>query len=659
MNYLSAARKNVLSRCRGVAKNYLGISVGALSIALGALSSVSASAQAAPPQTGAEWWTPGGTQQGTRYSGLAEITAANAGGLVEEFSYPTGVKNSHQGSPLVVGNTLYIVTPFPNNLISVDLTTHQQNWIYSGNAAQFSKGLTCCDVVNRGGAYGVVNGKGVVVYTLLDGHVVAVDASTGKEVWKVKVADPWTGETLNTAPIIANDKVIFGSSGSEMGVRGSVRALNLANGKLAWQAYATGPDVDVLIDSSTKPWFQKDKGTNLGMSSWPGSLWKQGGGTSWAWITHDPGSNTVFYGTSQPGTFNPTMRQLSPGTPGENKWGSAIFARDVDTGKAKWVYQLVPWDNWDYDAVNESTVVDLPLGPGGATRQVVVHLNKNGFAYILDRGTGELISANPFSDANWATGIDLKTGYPNVVASKLTREGERTDYICPSAFGAKDWEYSAFSPATGLFYFGAHNMCMTYEPLRVNFIAGTPFTGADLGIVPHKDAQGAIEPNLGEFVAFDPVKGQRKWTIKENAPVFGGALVTAGNVVFYGTLDKKFKAVDANTGAVLYSTTLECGVTSAPITFTGNDGKQRIAITTGLGRLNGAFSGSGPCPAISGGESSSTTSPQTKMAKAYAGDAAEGEGEKAAPTHGVVAHSVGAAAAAGPTTGVVHVFRLP
>jgi lanthanide-dependent methanol dehydrogenase len=658
MNNRYAMQTKNLTGFRRATKDYPNTSALALCVVLGGIWAGSAMAQAAPPHTGAEWWTAGGTQQGTRYSGLTEITAANAGGLTEEFSYPTGVKNSHQGSPLVVGNTLYIVTPFPNNLISVDLTSHSQNWIYYGNAAQFSKGLTCCDVVNRGGAYGVVNGKGVVVYTLLDGHVVAVDASTGKEVWKVKVADPWAGETLNTAPIIANDKVIFGSSGSEMGVRGSVRALHLATGKLAWQAYATGPDAEVLIDSSTKPWFQKDKGANLGVTTWPGTLWKQGGGTSWAWVTHDPDTNTIFYGTSQPGTFNPTMRQLSPGTPGDNKWAASIFARDADTGKAKWVYQLVPWDNWDYDAVNESTVVDLPLGAGGALRRVIVHFNKDGFAYILDAATGQLVSANPFSDANWATGIDLNTGYPNVVASKLTQEGQRTDYICPSAFGAKDWEYSAFSPVTGLFYFGAHNMCMNYEPLRVNFIAGTPFTGADLGIVPHKDAQGAIEPNLGEFVAFDPVKGQRKWTIKENTPVFGGALVTAGNVVFYGTLDKKFKAVDANTGAELFSATLECGVTSAPITFTGSDGKQRVAITTGLGRLNGAFSGSGPCPAISSGESSATVSPQTKMAKSYAGDAEGENATSAAPHHVVSAHTAGAAATA-PTTGFVHVFKLP
>jgi alcohol dehydrogenase (cytochrome c) len=278
-------------------------------------------------QTTAEWTTAGGTQQGTRFSALTDITSANVGSLVEEFSYPTGTKGSHQGSPLVVGTVMYVVTPFPNNLIALDLTKPGTAlWTFHPNPGGYARGLTCCDIVNRGPVYA----NGLVVYELLDGHVVAVNATTGKQVWRTTVANPWNGETLNTAPIIVNGKVILGSSGSEMGVRGSVRALDLATGKLLWQAYATGPDTDVLIDANFHPYYAKDQGTDLGVSTWPGTLWKQGGGTTWGWLTYDPELNLIFYGTSQPGTFNPDLR------PGDNKWGATIFARNPDTGKAAW-----------------------------------------------------------------------------------------------------------------------------------------------------------------------------------------------------------------------------------------------------------------------------------------------------------------------------------
>lgn len=590
------------------------------------LVSFASSPKPAQAQAGAEWTTPAGVPQGTRYSTLTDITTKNVGKLTEEFSYPTGTKGSHQGSPLVVGNVMYVVTPFPDRLIALDLThPGKALWTFSPNPGGYARGLTCCDIVNRGAAYA----SGLVVYTLLDGNVVAVDAKTGKQAWRTKVADPWNGETLNTAPIIVNGKVIFGSSGSEMGVRGSVRALDLKSGKLLWQAYATGPDADVLIDAGFHPFYSKDQGKDLGVKTWPGTMWKQGGATSWAWITYDPETNLIFYGTSQPGTFNPDMR------PGDNKWAATIFARNPDTGKAVWAYQLVPHDNWDYDAVNEDTVVDIPIG--GVTRKVIVHFNKNGFTYILDRVTGKLISANPFSFANWATGVNLVTGEPKIVPAMKTHQGVVTDNICPSAFGAKDWEYSAYSPTTKLFYFGAHNLCMSYEPLEVLYIAGTPFTGVSIGMAPGAGG------NMGEFVAFDPAKGQRSWTVKEPLPVFGGALATAGNVIFYGTLDKQFKALDAKTGKLLFSTTLECGITSAPITYTGPDGKQRVAITTGLGYLNGAFAG-GACPAGS----------------TFSGDAVPGNARTQAVAGFAASHPQAApAAAGGPTSGYVHVFKLP
>jgi len=347
--------------------------------------------------------------------------AANA--MPSNSAFSTDTKNSHQGSPLVVGTgdaaTMYVVTPFPNKLIAVSLKDKTIAWTYSPNPQSFAKGLTCCDVVNRGASYSVIdnggpnNGKGVVVYTLLDGNVVAVDIATHNQLWRTKVADPWKGETLNTPTIIvpvdsfknatvSNDPitklVVFGSSGSEMGVRGSVRALDLATGKLVWQAYGTGPDSEVKIDGATKPYFAKDRGSDQGTTSWPSSLWQQGGATSWAWVTYDPDTKTLFYGTSQPGTFNPEQR--IGGVTRDNKWGASIFARDPKTGVAKWVYQLVPWDNWDYDTVNESTIVDLSFDGGATKRKVIVHFSKNGVAYVMDRSTGELLSAKSYGDLN-------------------------------------------------------------------------------------------------------------------------------------------------------------------------------------------------------------------------------------------------------------------
>lgn len=609
------------------------------SLIAGALFTHAAFAQApagvepqAAAKAGANWTTAGGTLQGTRYSSLADITTQNVGALVEEFSFPTGAIGSHQGSPLVVGSTMYVVTPFPNKLIALDLSNPPRVlWTFDPRPDGAARGLTCCDIVNRGPAYA----KGLIVYTLLDGNVVAVNAVSGKQVWRTKVANPWLGETLNTAPIIVRDKVIFGSSGSEMGVRGSVRALNLFNGRLVWRAFSTGPDADALIDSTFHPFYAKDQGTDLGATTWPTDMWKIGGASTWTWITWDPELDLVFYGTSQPGAFNPDMR------PGQNKWGATIFARNPDTGKAAWAYQTVPHDAWDYDASSENTVIDLWMG--GVKRKVIVNFHKNGFNYVIDRATGEVISAKPFAFVNWARNVDLTTGLPDIVASKLTHEGVVTENICPSAIGAKDWEWSSWSPRTRLFYFGGTNFCMSYEPFRTSFIAGTPLIGAALGLTPGAGG------NMGEFVAFDPVAGTRAWTIREPFAVFGGALATAGDVVFYGTLDSKFKAVDARTGAVLMEKTLECGVASAPITYTGPDGKQRVAITTGLGWLNGGFVG-GPCPAISvfGAEAPAAPNPKLQAAVDAVARAAAGT-QPAAP----------APAAALATSGRVYVFKLP
>lgn len=533
----------------------------------------------AEAQASSEWTTPAGELQGTRYSSLSQITSTNVAKLVEEFSYPTGTKASHEGGPLVVGSVMYLVTPYPDKLIALDLAhPGKVLWTYTPSINGYARGVACCDVVNRGASYGA----GKIVYNLLDGHTVAVDATKGTEIWSTKLADPTTGETLTGAPIIVGNNVIVGNAGGELGVRGWLQALDLSTGKVVWKAYATGPDTDVLIGSGFHPYYAKDRGKNLGETTWSGTAWQQGGGTSWGWLTYDPELKLLYYGTAQPGVWNPDMR------PGDNKWSSTIFARNPTTGEAVWAYQLTPHDGWDFDAINESIVADLPIG--GVTRKVIVHFNKNGFAYTIDRSNGELLVAKPFGSINWATGVSLTTGLPSIVSSKRTHQGVVTSDVCPSPLGVKDWEPAAFSPKTSLFYVPAINFCDNDEPLLALYIAGTPFMGADVSFVPGPGGY------LGQLVAWNAATGKRAWSVNEPLPLYSGVLATAGNVVFYGTLDKKFKAVNATTGKVLFETTLECGVVSNPIAYTAPDGKQRIAIMTGIGWLAGGFAG-GACPA--------------------------------------------------------------
>ena len=546
---------------------------------------------------GAEWPTPAGTPEGTRFSSLADITSANVNTLVEEFAFPTGTKASHQGQPLVVGTMMYIVTPYPNKLIALDLTrAGAVKWTFNPGPSEYARGVACCDVVNRGAAY--ANGK--IIYNVLDDQTVAVDAVSGKLAWRTRLGNVKSGETLTGAPIVVKDKVIVGNAGGELGIRGWVQALNVDTGKVVWKAFNTGPDADVKIGANFHPFYAKDQGRNLGSTSWPGTLWQQGGSTAWAWFTYDPGLNLVYYGTSNPGVWNPDMR------PGDNKWGATIFARNPDTGEAVWAYQLTPHDGWDFDAMNESIVTDVTIG--GATRKALVHFDKNGFAYTLDRATGEVLKADKFVNVTWADHVDLKTGIPAVNPGMNTHEGVIVKNICPTPLGAKEFVPAAYSPKTKLFYVPTINFCNNYEALRAVYIAGTPFTGVSLSFAPDPGK------TPGEMIAWDVTTGSKKWSIQEPLPLYSGVLATAGDVVFYGTLNKQFKAVDATTGKVLFQKTLECGIVGNPISYTAPDGKQRVAIYTGIGWLAGGFAG-GKCPG--GGEGRPTTSATSGMVHVF------------------------------------------
>src|ERR1051325_6429459 len=337
-------------------------------------------AQPAAPKSGeddGQWGMPAKNFASTRYSNLDQITTDNAAQLKLAWSFSTGVNRGQEAAPLVIGSTMYIVTAYPNILYALDLTKPGTiKWKYEPRPAPAAQGVACCDVVNRGAVYA----DGKVVFNTLDVQTVAVDAASGKELWKTKLGDINRGETITMAPLVVKNKVLVGNSGGEMGVRGWLTALDLNTGKIAWRAYSTGPDRDVLIGAGFKPFYKMDQGKDLGVSSWPPDAWKIGGGTVWGWISYDPELDLIYYGTGNPGPWNSDQR------PGDNKWTTGIFARDADTGEARWFYQWSPHDLYDWDGINEQILLDMDWN--GQPRKVLVQPERNGYVYVLDRTTG-------------------------------------------------------------------------------------------------------------------------------------------------------------------------------------------------------------------------------------------------------------------------------
>jgi PQQ-dependent dehydrogenase (methanol/ethanol family) len=525
------------------------------------------------PEPNGQWTLPAGDYANTRFSPLDQINASNVKNLKVIGTMSTGIPHGHEGQPLVVNNTMYVVTPYPNDLIALDLTKpgFPMKWKYEPFPDPRSQGVACCDVVNRGASYG----DGKIVYATLDNNLVAVDANTGQQVWRTEFGDIHLGETTTMAPVIVKNVVMVGDSGGELGVRGKVTAVDLKTGKVLWRAYNTGPDKDVLIGPDFHPFYAKDKGKDLGVSTWPPDAWKIGGGTVWGWISYDPELNLIFYGTGNPGPWNPDMR------PGDNKWTITIWARNPETGYAKWAYQIIPHDAWDYDEIMENIPVDMEWQ--GKMRKLLLHPSRNGFMLVLDRETGELLSAQPFQPVNWAKGFDLKTGLPDVDPSKITHTGVIAREVCPSSTGAKEFVPSAFSPKTGLLYIPAHNTCMDHESIQANYIAGTPYLGSSTNMYPGKGGY------QGELLAWDVQHAKVAWGIKDALlPVYSGVLATGGDIVFYGTMEGWFRAVDAKTGAILWQFKTASGIVGDPITFKGPDGRQYIAVYSGVGGWMGA-----------------------------------------------------------------------
>lgn len=509
----------------------------------------------------------------TRFSGLDQIDEINVKDLRVAWTFSPGVLRGQESAPIVVGETLYLVTPYPNILYALDLKTPAGTlkWQYRPNPAASSQGAACCDTVNRGPTYA----DGAIFFTTLDNHAVAVDAATGRERWKVKLGDIAVGETMTMAPLVVKGKVLVGNSGGEFGVRGWLTALDAKDGHVLWRAYSTGPDAEVLIGDQFRPFYEAEKGRDLGVTTWPPDAWQQGGGSVWGWLSYDPELDLVYYGTANPSPWNHHVR------PGDNKWTAGIFARDPDTGQARWYYHVNPHDLWDHDAVNESVLLDLPWN--GAERRVLIRPERNGYMYVIDRATGEVLAADPFVPINSSKGVDLETGRLQPVPEKEPKMGRVVRDVCPSAPGAKDWNPSAFSPRTGWLYVPHNNLCMDWELTEVGYIAGTPYIGTE------ERYYAAPGGHRGEMMAWDPVGRRKVWTIAESFPLWSGALATAGGVVFYGTLEGWFKAVDAATGELLWQFRTGSGIIGQPTTFRGPDGRQYVAILSGIGGWPGSI----------------------------------------------------------------------
>ena len=512
----------------------------------------------------------------TRYSKLSQINKDNVKKLKVDWGFSTGVLRGHEGSPLVIGDIMYVHTPFPNNVYALDLNDSGKIiWTYQPKQDPAVIPIMCCDVVNRGLAYA----DDMIFLHQADTTVVALDAKTGEKKWSVVNGDPKKGES-NTATVLpVKDKLIVGISGAEFGVRGHITAYDLKTGKLAWRAYSQGPDEDMLVDPEKTTELGKPIGKDSSLKTWEGDQWKTGGGSTWGWYSYDPKLDLFYYGTANPSTWNPKQR------PGDNKWSMTIFARNPDTGMAKWVYQMTPHDEWDYDGINEMILTDQKID--GKEQPLLTHFDRNGFGYTLNRETGALLVAEKYDPVvNWATKVDMdkssKTyGRPLVVAKYSTEQnGEDVNSkgICPAALGSKDQQPAAYSPETELFYVPTNHVCMDYEPFKVSYTAGQPYVGATLSMYPAPNSHGG----MGNFIAWDGKKGKIVWSNKEQFSVWSGALATAGGVVFYGTLEGYLKAVDAKTGKELYKFKTPSGIIGNVMTYE-HKGKQFVAVLSGVG----------------------------------------------------------------------------
>ena len=508
----------------------------------------------ASAQTGAVWGVYGGDSANTRYSTLTQVNASNVGRLKVAWALQLGSLRSQESTPIVVGDLLYVTSSHgPKNVFAVDARSGEVRWRYSPEVPAGIEQYACCDVNNRGVAH--ANGK--IFVGRLDGYLVALDAKTGKELWKSQVIDYTSGSVITSPPTVVKNLVITGFGGGEYGVRGSITAFDQDTGREVWKLYT--------VPAPGEP----------GNDTWKGDSWKFGGGVAWHIGSYDPALNLLYYGTSNPAPWGASIRGNDSSSIGQytNLYTASTLAINPDTGKIVWHYQTTPHDAWDYDGVNELVLADLDIG--GQKTPVALKADRNGFFYVLDRRNGKLLSAEKFIELNWATSIDMTTGRPVENADKRPRLGFRAKNICPNLIGGKNWMPMSYSFQTGLVYMPTMNLCMDLEGVQPQYKRGAFYLGVefDLG----KSGPGG---HLGEVMAWDPVKKQKVWGNKDELLYLGGMLSTAGGLVFHGDLKGWFKALDAKTGAALWKFNTGSGVSAAPMTFELG-GTQYVAVVSG------------------------------------------------------------------------------
>ena len=521
------------------------------------------------------WAVQAGDMYNQRYSKLNQINTGNVAKMQVAWTFSTGVLRGHEGSPLVIDGKMYLHSPFPNKVFAVDLDTQKILWKYEPKQDPAVIPQMCCDTVNRGLAYA----EGKVILQQADSNLVALDAKSGKVIWSVKNGDPKLGAVNTNAPHVFKDKVITGISGGEWGVRGFIAAYNLSDGKLAWKGYSVGPDAEMLIDpNKTMTWTDgrmAPVGADSSLKTWKGDQWKIGGGTTWGWYSYDKALNLMYYGTGNPSTWNPSQR------PGDNKWSMTIFARDVDTGMAKWVYQMTPFDEWDFDGINEMILADIDVK--GKPTKALVHFDRNGFGYTMDRESGALLVAEKFDPkVNWASHVDMKTGRPQVLKQYSTAQAGpdvNSKGICPAALGSKDQQPASFDPNTKLFYVPTNHVCMDYEPFKVEYTAGQPYVGATLSMFPAPGSHGG----MGNFITWNAGTGKIVQSHAEKFSVWSGSLNTAGGLSCYGTLEGYLKCVDAkDIKKELFKFKTPSGIIGNVFTYE-HRGKQYLGTFSGIG----------------------------------------------------------------------------
>jgi PQQ-dependent dehydrogenase (methanol/ethanol family) len=509
-------------------------------------------AAAAGAQQG--WTVYGGDPGNTRFSELKQINSSNVGRLKVAWALQLGSLRSQESTPLVIGDTMFVTSSHgPKNVFAVNAKTGEIKWRYSPEVPAGIEQYGCCDVNNRGVAY--ANGR--VFVGRLDGHLVALDANTGKELWKTQVVDYTQGSVITSPPLVAKNLVVTGFGGGEYGARGYIAAYDQATGKEVWRFWTIpGPG-------------------EKGNETWKGDSWKFGGGAAWHIGSYDPQLNLIYYGTSNPSPWGASVRgnDSSDIGPYTNLYSATTLALDADTGKLVWHYQGTPHDAWDYDGVNELVLTELVIK--GQKTPVALKADRNGFFYVLNRKTGELISAAPFVHVNWAKGIDIKTGRPIEDPVKRPRLKQWAKDVCPNLLGGKNWMPMSYSKQTGLVYIPSLNLCMDMMGVEPQYKRGTFYLGVDFDL--GKPGPGG---HLGELIAWDPVNQRKVWGNKNDLMYLGGVLTTAGGLVFHGDLKGWFYALDAKTGKTLWKFNTGSGISAAPITYS-LDGKQYVAVVSG------------------------------------------------------------------------------